>query len=145
MDWTNPKTKISKYFTVHEATYLPSWKIYHTPSEAEKTEIVKLAQVMDIIRERIGGLDSKSEIRGKKRVDILLNKLKRLAARNARENKGINMTYAEVIKYYDSEIKAAVAIGVSQATVNTWKRAPIPRLTQLAIQTLTKGKLKAGE
>lgn len=53
------------------------------------------------------------------------------------------MTYQEVKEYYGSEIKAAVEIGVSQMTVNTWKRAPIPRLTQLAIQTLTKNKLKA--
>lgn len=53
------------------------------------------------------------------------------------------MTYDQIRDYYGSEIKAAVCIGVSQATVNKWKREPIPRLTQLAIETLTKGKLKA--
>lgn len=54
IDWANPKSRISKYFTVHEATYLPSWRIYHSPSEEEKEEIVKLAKIMDTIRERIG-------------------------------------------------------------------------------------------
>ena len=54
IDWSNPKSKISKHFTVHEATYLPSWRIYHTPSEEEKKEIVKLAKIMDVLRERIG-------------------------------------------------------------------------------------------
>lgn len=54
IDWSNPKAKISKYFTVHEATYLPSWRIYHTPSEEEKAEIIKLAKIMDILREKIG-------------------------------------------------------------------------------------------
>jgi len=54
IDWNNPKSKISKYFTVHEATFLPSWRIYHTPSEEEQKEITKLAQIMDTIRERVG-------------------------------------------------------------------------------------------
>lgn len=54
INWDNKKDKISKYFTVHEATYLPSWDIYHTPSEEEKKEILKLAKIMDIIRERLG-------------------------------------------------------------------------------------------
>ncbi len=54
INWSDPKEKISKHFTVKEATYLPSWKVYHTPSEDEKEEIVKLAKIMDIIRDRIG-------------------------------------------------------------------------------------------
>ena len=54
IDWNNPKSKISKYFTVHEATFLPSWRCYHTPTEEEKSEIIKLANIMDIIRKRIG-------------------------------------------------------------------------------------------
>lgn len=54
MDWTNPETKISKHFTVKEATYLPSWDCYHVPTEKEKEEIIKLAKIMDIIRDRIG-------------------------------------------------------------------------------------------
>jgi len=54
IDWSDPKCKISKHFTVKEATYLPSWKCYHTVSESEKEEILKLAKIMDTIRERIG-------------------------------------------------------------------------------------------
>jgi len=54
VDWSNPKNNISKYFTVHEALWLPSWRTYHIPSEEEKKEIIKLAHKMDIIRERIG-------------------------------------------------------------------------------------------
>lgn len=54
IDWNDPKSKISKYFTVHEATYLPSWACYHIPSKEEQEEIVKLAKIMDIIRERVG-------------------------------------------------------------------------------------------
>jgi len=54
VNWLDPKAKISKYFTVHEATFLPSWRIYHQPSEDEKKEILETAKKMDIIREKIG-------------------------------------------------------------------------------------------
>lgn len=50
LDWTNPKHKISDHFTVYEALWLPSWGVMHQPSEAEKEEILKLAQKMDRIR-----------------------------------------------------------------------------------------------
>jgi uncharacterized protein YcbK (DUF882 family) len=54
INWNNPKDKISKYFTVHEATYLPKWNCCHAPSDIEKTEILKLAAIMDVIREQMG-------------------------------------------------------------------------------------------
>jgi hypothetical protein len=54
IDWSNPQTKISKYFTVKEALYLPSWKIMHIPSSAEKFNIVELAKKMDMVRDHIG-------------------------------------------------------------------------------------------
>lgn len=54
------------------------------------------------------------------------------------------MTYQDIIQFYETEIKAAVAIGVSQATINNWKRKGVPRLKQVAIQAITKNKLKAG-
>lgn len=54
IDWSDPNAKISKYFTVNESLYLPSWGISHIPSAEEKIEILKLAKIMDIIRERIG-------------------------------------------------------------------------------------------
>jgi hypothetical protein len=53
INWNDPKCKISKYFTVHEATFLPSWRIYHLPSDEEKVEIVKLAKIMDKLREKL--------------------------------------------------------------------------------------------
>ncbi len=53
IDWTDPKAKISKYFTVKEALYLPSWNVLHIPSEEEKENIVKMAEKMDLIREEL--------------------------------------------------------------------------------------------
>lgn len=54
IDWTNPEQKISKYFSVKEALYLPSWKVLHIPNEQEKANILKTAEVMDKIREFLG-------------------------------------------------------------------------------------------
>lgn len=54
INWTDPKQKISKFFTVKEALYLPSWECYHIPSEQEKASILKTAEKMDVIREYLG-------------------------------------------------------------------------------------------
>lgn len=54
IDWTNPKDHISRYFTVHDATYLPKWQIYHQPSEIEKANILKLAAKLDSIMDFLG-------------------------------------------------------------------------------------------
>jgi hypothetical protein len=54
IDWSNPKAKISKYFTVHEACFLPSWGVLHIPTEEEKANILKTAQKMDLVREFLG-------------------------------------------------------------------------------------------
>lgn len=51
IDWTNPKSKISKYFTVGEATYLPQLKMYYSPTETEKNNIIALATTLDTVRE----------------------------------------------------------------------------------------------
>lgn len=51
INWTNPKSKISKYFTVGEATWLPRLKMYYTPTEEEKSNIIKLAERLDKARE----------------------------------------------------------------------------------------------
>jgi hypothetical protein len=50
IDWNNPKEHISMHFTVHEATWLPSWQVYHIPSDQEKQNIVELADKMDKVR-----------------------------------------------------------------------------------------------
>lgn len=53
IDWTNPKAKISKHFTVKEACWLPSWSAMHQPSDQEKVNILKMAETMDKIRELV--------------------------------------------------------------------------------------------
>ena len=56
------------------------------------------------------------------------------------------MTMQELIDYYGSEIKVAAAIGMSHQTIKNWVHSQvIPRTAQLAIQTISKGKLKADE
>lgn len=54
VNWNDPKSKISKYFTVHEALWLPTWSVYHAPSEAEKSSILQLASTMDKVRDFLG-------------------------------------------------------------------------------------------
>jgi hypothetical protein len=54
VNWADTKSKISKYFSVKEATFLPSWGIHHFPSETEKENILKMAAVMDKIRDFLG-------------------------------------------------------------------------------------------
>lgn len=53
------------------------------------------------------------------------------------------MTAAEVVTYYGNKVKAAAALGVHPVTITNWGKSKIPALKQLAIQTLTKNKLKA--
>ncbi len=53
IDWKDPKAKISKFFTVREALWLPSWEILHVPSEEEKKQILLVAEKMDLIREEL--------------------------------------------------------------------------------------------
>lgn len=54
VDWSDPKSKISKYFTVGEALYIPQWKCYHIPSEEEKANILRHAQNMDKAHDALG-------------------------------------------------------------------------------------------
>jgi len=54
VDWNDPTSPISKYFTVKNALWLPSWQIIHIPSESEKANILKHAKNMDKIREFVG-------------------------------------------------------------------------------------------
>jgi len=50
IDWSDPNEKISPHFRVHETLWLPSWRIYHIPSDKEKTQIVQMADSMELIR-----------------------------------------------------------------------------------------------
>jgi hypothetical protein len=54
VDWSDPSSKISKYFTVGEATYLKRWNTHHVPSDEEKANIVEHAKRMDEAREAVG-------------------------------------------------------------------------------------------
>lgn len=50
----------------------------------------------------------------------------------------------EIIDYYKTKVKAAAEIGVTEQTIKNWeKNNEVPMIVQLAVQTLTKGKLKA--
>lgn len=51
VDWSNMSAKISKYFTVKDALWLPSWSVAHVPSEEEKANILRVAKKLDIVRE----------------------------------------------------------------------------------------------
>jgi len=52
--WENPRAPISKFFRVHEALWLPSWRIYHVPSLDECLHIAQLASKMDAVRDFLG-------------------------------------------------------------------------------------------
>jgi hypothetical protein len=54
IDWTDPKAKISEYFTVKEALWLPSWQTMHSPTEEEKLTILNHSKNMDKVREILG-------------------------------------------------------------------------------------------
>lgn len=50
-NWNDKDSKITLHFTVGEATYLPSWKIHHIPTEEEKSNIFVTALAMEKIRD----------------------------------------------------------------------------------------------
>lgn len=54
IDWTDLKAQISPHFTVHDATYLPTWGVHHGPSDVEKDNILKTAEKLELIREYLG-------------------------------------------------------------------------------------------
>jgi len=53
IDWDDKKAKVADNFTVHETLWLPSWRIYHIPSDEEKQEIVKTADAMQKVRNEV--------------------------------------------------------------------------------------------
>jgi hypothetical protein len=58
VDWTDPKSMVSKYFSVHEALYLPTWARLATEDDGLTDEIkanlIILCQKMDIARDYFG-------------------------------------------------------------------------------------------
>lgn len=54
------------------------------------------------------------------------------------------MTPQQVIEYFGNQACAAAKIGVSVRTIGNWVfKGTIPRINQLAIETISKGHLKA--
>lgn len=55
------------------------------------------------------------------------------------------MKTKDLIEYYGNKVKAAAELGINPVTITNWEKSTkgIPRLRQLAIQALTKNKLKA--
>lgn len=58
IDWTNPSDKVSQYFSVNEAIYLPRWDRMANETDGlddnAKTGLVNLFEKMDQIRELLG-------------------------------------------------------------------------------------------
>lgn len=56
------------------------------------------------------------------------------------------MDYDALIAHFGNQVTAAHKLGVTQPTLSNWKaRGRIPKLQQLRIQHITRGKLKASE
>ena len=53
IDWDDENAPVSEHFRVHEVVWLPSWRVYHVPSDEEKQEVVKIARAMDQIRKLV--------------------------------------------------------------------------------------------
>ena len=50
----------------------------------------------------------------------------------------------DAVNYYGNQTKVAAAIGVTEQSVRNWIKADrLPKMVQLALQTLTNNKLKA--
>jgi hypothetical protein len=63
---------------------------------------------------------------------------------NIIKNGGLKMNAHQLVKFYGNEVKAAAGVGVSQQSIRNWlKINAVPEVYQLAIQSLTDGKLKA--
>lgn len=50
IDWKDPQAKITEHFTVKDALWLPSWQVFHTPSELETIRICNTAEYLEKVR-----------------------------------------------------------------------------------------------
>lgn len=53
------------------------------------------------------------------------------------------MTYAQIIKHYESALKAAEKLGYTKRAVLYWQHRGIPKRAQRLIQAATRGRLRA--
>jgi len=51
INWSDPKASITRNLTVREATFLPSWGIFHIPSAGEIDNIIELAAKVQNVRD----------------------------------------------------------------------------------------------
>jgi hypothetical protein len=51
VNWKDATCKISKYFCVRDACWLPSWKKLHNPTPSEAANILEMAAKLDLVRE----------------------------------------------------------------------------------------------
>lgn len=56
VDWTDPQAPLTDEgnFIVHEALWLPTWGVYHVPTDQEKENILRMAAIMEEIRALLG-------------------------------------------------------------------------------------------
>ncbi|MEK7888254.1 Cro/CI family transcriptional regulator [Burkholderia contaminans] len=56
------------------------------------------------------------------------------------------MTYADVLRYFHTQTRAAQALGIQQSSISRWKtQGHIPWTRQCHIQVVTRGKLIANK
>ena len=53
------------------------------------------------------------------------------------------MKYTDLISHYETQEKAAKALGVAQTTISYWRRVGIPIASQIHIEVKSSGKLRA--
>jgi len=53
-NWNDPTSLVSQHFTVRECTYLPSWGVCHLPTAIEKSNLTRMALVLDKVRDIVG-------------------------------------------------------------------------------------------
>lgn len=54
IEWDKPGTKVTPNFTVKECLWLPRWSRLHTPTEQEKSNLIRLCNLMQKVRGILG-------------------------------------------------------------------------------------------
>ena len=54
IEWDKPGTKVTLNFTVKECLWLPRWSRLHTPTEEEKSNLIRLCNLMQKVRGILG-------------------------------------------------------------------------------------------
>lgn len=54
IDWTKGDIKVTPNFTVKDCLWLPRWSRLHTPTEEEKSNLIRLCGLMEKVRVLLG-------------------------------------------------------------------------------------------